>query len=131
MLPNEYQQKCLRTKVSQRVYDDFPSRFESKELNAQLLHGVIGICTESGELIDQLKKCLIYKKQLDEVNILEECGDLLWYISIALDSCGYTMEDAMKKNLSKLLVRFPDKYQDENALNRNLNKERCVLESDE
>jgi NTP pyrophosphatase (non-canonical NTP hydrolase) len=50
------------------------------------LHMAIGISGEAGELLDAVKKATIYRKPLDIANIVEECGDLLFYISGILDS---------------------------------------------
>ena len=54
-------------------------------MNGRLLHGLIGMCTESGEVLDALKRNLYYAKELDTVNLLEEVGDLCWYMAIIID----------------------------------------------
>lgn len=123
MNANEYQQAALRTDAP------VPSGVMNEKM-WRLLHGAIGMATETGELQDQIKKNFFYGKPLDTANVLEECGDVLWYIAVALDSCGYTMEQAMERNIFKLKQRYPDKFTTDKALNRDLDAERRALEGE-
>ncbi len=102
---------------------------EKDQQLARLLHGALGACTETGELQDMIKKHLIYGKPLDLVNVIEEIGDTMWYLAIVLDACGVTMSDAMQRNITKLRLRYPEKFTSEKALNRDLAAERAALES--
>jgi|APSaa5957512535_1039671.scaffolds.fasta_scaffold507069_1 NTP pyrophosphatase (non-canonical NTP hydrolase) len=127
MTPNEYQQLALRTEKG----------LKDKELHlepdvARLMHAAVGCCTEAGELQDALKKRLFYDqpRAIDRVNIIEEFGDLLWYVAIGLDSVGSTIEEAMEKNISKLVARYPDGFTSADAKDRDLNKERAILEAE-
>mgnify|MGYP003386270576 CR=1 FL=1 len=89
----------------------------------RLLHGAIGMCTEAGELQDNIKKALVYGKPLDVLNILEEVGDVFWYCAVALSSHGFTFQQAMDANIAKLRKRYPKGFQADRALNRDLSKE--------
>lgn len=120
MEPNEFQKKCLRT--------ERPARITLEVDRARLLHGAIGLASESGELLDMVKAALFYGKDVDPTNALEECGDALWYISIALDACGYTLAQAMEMNVKKLAARYPEGFTEARALNRDLGLERETLE---
>ena len=82
------------------------------------LHMAVGISGEAGELLDAVKKATIYRKQLDIANIVEECGDLLFYISGMLDSIGVDIESAMASNVSKLSIRYGKTYSDKSAVER-------------
>ena len=55
------------------------------------LHAAVGICGEAGELIDAVKKNWIYGADLDLENVLEECGDLLFYVAAMLINSGFTL----------------------------------------
>jgi len=88
----------------------------------------MGICTESGELMDALKKYLFYGKPIDDTNVNEEVGDLFWYIAILADAFGFTFENSMEKNIAKLKARYPNRFTERDAQLRNLEKERKVLE---
>lgn len=96
---------------------------------SRLLHAAMGIATEAGEFMDPLKKALFYGKEVDEVNLKEEIGDILWYIGIACDALDTTVELEMARVLAKLQVRYPDKFEDYLATNRDLAAERTVLET--
>lgn len=124
MTNNEYVTRAIA--LESNDYDAILSRTQTK---LRLLHGLIGICTETGELQDQLKKHLFYGRQLDTVNLKEELGDLLWYIALCCDELGLTLEEIMERNIEKLELRYRDKkFKDTQALNRNLDAERKILE---
>jgi len=96
----------------------------------RILHAAMGFTTESGEIVDQIKKHLFYGKPLDEVNLVEECGDLLWYMAIMLDVLGLSFEQVMETNSKKLTLRYGETFSSEAANNRDLDAERKVLEDD-
>jgi NTP pyrophosphatase (non-canonical NTP hydrolase) len=60
---------------------------------AQIQHALIGMVTEIGELGDAFKKNFVYGKAIDNVNVMEECGDFLWYFTLLLDCEGVHMRD--------------------------------------
>jgi NTP pyrophosphatase (non-canonical NTP hydrolase) len=124
---DEYQRLALRTEYTPDVINHVSAELDKLGMS-RLIHGMIGVCTEAGELQDMVKKFLIYNKRFDPVNVLEECGDLLWYISLTLDSCGFTMDECMRRNIEKLRKRYPDKFSFDAANNRDLDAERAVLE---
>lgn len=95
---------------------------------ADTVHMLFGISTEIGELQDQYKKHLAYGKELDLVNIEEEIGDIMWYI---INFCRFNnldLEKILDQNIEKLKSRFPDKFTEQLAKNRDLDSERKVLE---
>lgn len=94
----------------------------------RLLHGAIGLCTESGEFLDALKKYLFYGKPLDPVNLKEECGDLFWYLAILADEMGEAnFTNMLQTNIAKLRARYPEKFTEDAAQNRQLEAEQDVL----
>lgn len=97
------------------------------ELN--LLHAAMGIGTEAGEILDAFKRKLFYGKPLDVVNVKEEIGDIMWYVAILLRELDLDFEEILQLNIDKLRARFPDKFTEEKALNRDLDTERQILES--
>jgi hypothetical protein len=141
MTPDEYQQLALRTEftadfvkpaiVAKDGTKLYPADFLGDGGMSRLLHGAFGACTETGELQDMIKKFLMYGKPFDRTNVLEECGDVLWYLAIALDACGYKMAECMQRNIEKLRKRFPDQFTQAQALTRNLDAERAALEGRE
>lgn len=93
-------------------------------------HGIIGISTEAGELLDIIKKNVYYDKPVDFPNLNEELGDLMWYVAIICHAADFNFEAILNTNINKLRTRYPDKFTNEYALNRNLTKEREGLEND-
>ena len=109
----EYQSETQRTFTG--------AQREIKEVDIELLHCVMGICTESGELLDNLKKSFFYNKQIDIINFKEELGDIMWYISNACRLLNFDFEkDVLQKNIDKLYKRYPEKFDREKALKRDL-----------
>jgi NTP pyrophosphatase (non-canonical NTP hydrolase) len=75
-----------------------------------LLHGGLGISGEAGELLDAIKKHVMYGKELDKANVLEELGDICWYMAIVLEAVGSSFEEIMQLNKDKLERRYPDGF---------------------
>lgn len=117
MTPDRYMKEAPRTESLQY----FPQ-------NHRLEHAIDGIASESGELVDAIKKAKYYGKELDLTNLKEEGGDILWYLALMFDELGTTFEAEMLRNNAKLRSRFPDKFTEELATNRDLGKERAILE---
>jgi len=126
MKSKEYQKKCLNTENND--YEGIKNRINKKQI--RLIHAAMGFQTEAAEFTDMLKKHIFYGKELDIVNLKEEIFDMTWYISIVLDELGYSFEEGFKTNIDKLKARFPEKFTEEDANNRNLNKEREILENE-
>jgi NTP pyrophosphatase (non-canonical NTP hydrolase) len=104
-----------------------PMRRLQNDKIIDILHGAIGLSTEAGELLDQIKKHVFYGRELDIVNIIEELGDGLWYIGLILNQLDVSFEEVMKRNIEKLRTRYPEKFTEDKAVNRDLDKEREVL----
>lgn len=101
------------------------------ELNDPFLnniHMLLGMATEIGELLDAYKKNLAYKKHLDIINVQEEIGDLMFYIASFCRFNNLNLNDIIENNIKKLETRYPEKFTQYRANNRNLEKEREVLE---
>ena len=113
---NDYQLKAARTcaKIDGAIMDN--------------LHMVLGMQTEAAEIADVYKKTIAYKKPLDFVNIKEEIGDIMWYIANLCNMNGWDLREILATNIAKLEARYPEKFTEENALNRNLKTEREILE---
>ncbi len=71
-----------------------------------LLHHAIGVSGEAGELIDAVKKLTIYNKPLDRANVVEELGDLKFYIQGIMNSLEITDEEVEEGNRAKLAARY-------------------------
>lgn len=95
----------------------------------RMLHGAMGLCTESGEFLDHLKKVIFYGTAWDPTNMKEECGDLFWYLAIIADTMGEAnFTNMLQANIAKLRTRYPEKFTEESAQTRDLNAERKTLQ---
>ena len=84
--------------------------------NAHLLHMAVGVSGEAGELIDAVKKAVIYQKPLDRVNVIEELGDLEFYMEGLRQGLDITREETLEANIAKLGKRYKGhSYSDESA----------------
>lgn len=86
-----------------------------------LAHAALGLATECGEFTTEVKRIAIYNKPLtDEMraHMLEELGDILWYIALACEHLQVPMDRIARDNIAKLRARFPEKYTDEAAEGR-------------
>ena len=92
-----------------------------------LLHAGMGLCTESAEFLDALKKTVYYGKPLDEVNLREELGDILWYVALALRTLDTDFDTEMDRNINKLKLRYPNQFEESRALNRDTDAEYELL----
>lgn len=52
------------------------------EHKQQMVHALLGLITEVGELTDSVKRHVVYLKPLDKVNLVEEVGDIFWYLNL-------------------------------------------------
>ena len=95
---------------------------------ANQLHMAMGASTEANELLDAYKNWFAYGKKIDIINVTEEIFDCMWYLINLCRMLDIDPELGMQNNIDKLRTRYPEKFTQENAINRNLEKERKVLE---
>jgi len=93
--------------LDQLRYDAFVALlFKQQPPPLMHLHAALGICGEAGELADALKKEFIYNKPPDRKNIVEELGDLRFYIQAVMNLYGITEQEVLQENANKLSVRY-------------------------
>lgn len=105
MTGNEYQRLALRTASGIEQYD-------------LTLNGVMGLNGEAGECIDIVKKHLFQGHPLDTDKLVDELGDVLWYVAITADGIGVPLEDIMQHNIDKLRKRYPEGFDAERSIHR-------------
>jgi len=106
-------------------------KWELDQTKTEMMHGALGMVTESIEFFDAVMNHIMLGKEMDRVNLLEEIGDMLWYQALVLRLLDARMGDVMKVNIEKLRKRYPDKFDAHLALYRDLDAERKVLEGNE
>lgn len=114
-----YVQEALRSENK-----DFQALINRVDVRSiRLLHGAMGLDTESGEIMDSMKRHIIYGSDLNVVNIREELGDIMWYVALICDELEITIEQICQDNIDKLRKRYPDKFTRELAENRDVANE--------
>ncbi len=107
MTGTEYQALALRTSNK---------ALSNKE---HLLNGALGLCGESGEVADIIKKYAMQGHELGREHIAEELGDVCWYIAETAAAIGYTLDEILMLNVNKLRRRYPDEgFSVERSINR-------------
>lgn len=87
-------------------YSQLALAFAKPEIRDDIMYAILGLCGESGEAAEKLKKSIRDNNRLDSVEIAKELGDVLWYVNLAANVMGYTLEDIAKMNISKLDSRM-------------------------
>jgi len=103
MTANEYQKAALRTATS---------KFRD------LGNCGLGIAGEAGEVADIIKKHLYQGHPLDKRHIVEELGDVAWYVAVCAFTVDTSLEDVLKENVRKLKRRYPDGFSEERSIHR-------------
>ena len=84
-----------------------------------LINSVMGLCGESGEAIDIVKKWLAQGHQLDKEHLAKELGDIAWYLAEAATALDLNLEDILEANIEKLKKRYPEGFDIHRSLERN------------
>jgi NTP pyrophosphatase (non-canonical NTP hydrolase) len=106
MTINEYQQLAMVT---------LNPELSKKDV---LINGVMGLCGESGEAIDIVKKWLAQGHELDKEKLAKELGDIAWYLAETAYALDISLEDIFQANIEKLKKRYPEGFDTERSVNR-------------
>jgi NTP pyrophosphatase (non-canonical NTP hydrolase) len=77
------------------------------ENTIDLMHMALGLASEVGELVDCIKKAVIYEQKLDRANLIEELGDIEFYLEGLRQRVNVEREHTLAKNIEKLSTRYP------------------------
>lgn len=83
-----------------------------------LINGVMGLCGESGEAIDIVKKWLAQGHDLDREKLAKELGDICWYLAETATALDLSLEDIMAANIEKLKRRYPQGFDSNRSIHR-------------
>ena len=106
MQVNEYQKAAMAT---------LNPALDKKDV---LINSVMGLCGESGEAIDIVKKWLMQGHELDKAHLIKELGDVAWYLAEAATALDVSLEAVFQGNLDKLRQRFPNGFDVGVSVNR-------------
>lgn len=105
--------------VSNLVKDPKQILAELDYVAVDIWHAATGIAGEAGELIDAVKKNVVYGKPLDLTNVIEELGDLEFYMQALRSQLNLTREQTLEANIAKLEKRYSARrYSNDAAINR-------------
>lgn len=104
---NEYQKLAMKT---------LNPKLDKKDV---LINSVMGLCGESGEAIDLVKKHLAQGHEFDKEKFKKELGDIAWYLAEAAYAIDTPLEEILVGNIEKLKKRFPDGFEELKSINRN------------
>ena len=76
-----------------------------------LINSVMGLCGESGEAIDIVKKWLAQGHELNREQLIKELGDVAWYLAEAATALDVPLEDILQANIDKLKKRYPEGFE--------------------
>lgn len=106
MTINEYQELAMRT---------LNTKLSKKDV---LINSVMGLCGESGEAIDIVKKWFAHGHALDKEKLIKELGDVAWYLAEAATALDVNLEDILQGNIDKLKKRYPEGFETEKSIIR-------------
>lgn len=106
MTINEYQALAMRT---------VNPELDKKDM---LINSVMGLCGESGEAIDIVKKWYAHGHELDTEHFKKELGDIAWYLAEAATAVGVNLEEIFEANIEKLRKRYPEGFETSKSIER-------------
>jgi len=105
---NVYQRNAMRT-LSEECKQD-PDK--------ALLNAVLGLCGEAGEVADHVKKHLFHGHVLHCEKLIDELGDIQWYLAEAAWALDTLLSYVADTNIAKLIKRYPEGFSSERSINR-------------
>ena len=106
MTINEYQQLAMTTLNKEIPQDQL------------IINACLGLSGEVGEVNDLIKKNMFQGHPLNKEDLINELGDIAWYLAEAATALDIDLETILKGNIEKLKKRFPDGFSSENSINR-------------
>ena len=103
---NEYQRLAMTT-----LNKDIPE-------DQIIINACLGLSGEVGEVNDLLKKHLFQGHELDKEKLIDELGDVAWYLAEAATALKIDLEEVLLGNIDKLKKRYPQGFDTKNSINR-------------
>jgi NTP pyrophosphatase (non-canonical NTP hydrolase) len=97
---NEYQNGCVKTLKPGLTREQKIAYFSMK------------MAEEVGEIIGPLAKNMTHGKPIPDHHVINELGDLLYYISVMADLFEINLADVAKFNADKLYARHGEEYRE-------------------
>ena len=103
-----------------KEYQSLAMRTVNPELSKKdmLINSVMGLCGESGEAIDIVKKWYAHGHELDKEHFAKELGNICWYLAEAATAIDMDLEEIMTANIEKLKKRYPEGFSTADSIMR-------------
>lgn len=98
--------------------NDYQSATSSTKGDDSLTTLALGLCGESGEVADIIKKVVGHGHTMDMKKLIAELGDCLWYIARLADANGVSLSEVAESNIEKLRKRYPNGFNSHDSINR-------------
>jgi NTP pyrophosphatase (non-canonical NTP hydrolase) len=106
--------------VNANVYQVMAMRTAGPAFNPDdgLILSALGLCGETGEYAEHVKKHVYHGHALDKPRVSKELGDIAWYLARACEANGLRLGDVMQENITKLQERYPEGFTSEKSIYR-------------
>lgn len=122
-----YGQEGLATNFC--AIDLSPEQLHRLEEMIRPIHAFLGLFGECEEIAKVIGDYIVNGTKPDDLNCEEEAGDFLWYLNQWLSCFGSNIPKAAKRNIAKLRKRYPNKFSEQAAQNRDVAAERAAMAS--
>jgi NTP pyrophosphatase (non-canonical NTP hydrolase) len=89
MTLNEYQTQAMKTRLK----------------GADILYAVMNLAAEAGEVAGKFAKARRDYTSVNDIDVAQELGDVLWQVAAVAASINYTLDEIATLNLDKLASR--------------------------
>ncbi len=112
-----YYQEMIR--MNDREYTDFVlNKVSSKTLDEPIIASSLGLAGEVGEIADLVKKYTFHNHKLAVEEVMEELGDLFFYMTLMMNTLETTLDEIIEMNVQKLNERYPEGFESIRSMNR-------------
>lgn len=92
------------------------SEFEVGEPYQSLMSGI-------GQITDLFKRALFYKQTFEPILAQQAVSNIIYNVAAIANQNGFSLRDVEECNITKLKARYPEKFNEHDAVNRDTNKE--------
>lgn len=108
------------TQLTMDEYQNLANRTSGagKDGERRQIIAALGLAGEAGEFANMIKKLTAHGHIIPTIDLADELGDVLWYLSEAATACGLSLNQIAEMNVEKLRQRYPEGFSEERSRNR-------------
>jgi NTP pyrophosphatase (non-canonical NTP hydrolase) len=110
--------RFLVGQIAMTEYQRLAARTSNTTGEDAICNGCLGLAGECGEVVDLYKKHRYQGHELDYSKMVEELGDVLWYVAEIASGLGISLGEIANRNIEKLRRRYPEGFEAERSINR-------------